>query len=82
MPLVHIHLVRDVRSPSEMREVADIVQEVMLDKFNAPPRDRYQVRIPVTSFSMQAASSHAFSSALRFYLWQYQISFLTPKFLR
>ena len=43
MPLVHIHLVRDARSAAEMRKVADIIQEVMLDKFNAPFRDRYQV---------------------------------------
>ncbi|CAF9915068.1 MAG: hypothetical protein ALECFALPRED_009968 [Alectoria fallacina] len=43
MPLVHIHLIRGVRSPTETRKVADIIQEVMLDKFHAPPRDRYQV---------------------------------------
>lgn len=50
MPLVHIHLIRGVRNPTETRKLADIIQEVMLDKFNAPPRDRYQVSS--TSYSI------------------------------
>jgi Tautomerase enzyme len=31
------------RSPSELRKIADVVQDVMLDVFAAPPRDRYQI---------------------------------------
>jgi phenylpyruvate tautomerase PptA (4-oxalocrotonate tautomerase family) len=31
------------RSPEQVRALADVVQEVMLDVFAAPPRDRYQV---------------------------------------
>lgn len=42
MPLVRID-VQTGRTPSELRRLADVVQEVMLDVFAAPPRDRYQV---------------------------------------
>ncbi len=42
MPLVRIDLVEG-RSDEELRELADLVQEVMLDVFAAPDRDRYQV---------------------------------------
>lgn len=58
MPLVHIHLIRDVRSPTEMRKVADIIQEVMLDKFNAPPRDRYQVCTSIACSMRMLSASH------------------------
>ncbi|KAL1302923.1 hypothetical protein AAFC00_003245 [Neodothiora populina] len=43
MPLVKIDMVKGVRSPEEIKRLADVVQEVMLAKFNAPPRDRYQI---------------------------------------
>lgn len=43
MPLVKIDMIRGVRTPEEIKKVADVVQEVMLATFNAPPRDRYQV---------------------------------------
>ncbi|MDP8939661.1 MAG: tautomerase family protein [Actinomycetota bacterium] len=42
MPLVRIDVVEG-RSGEELRELADVVQEVMLDVFAAPERDRYQV---------------------------------------
>lgn len=42
MPLVRIDL-QEGRSAAEVRRIADVVQEVMLDVFAAPPRDRYQV---------------------------------------
>ncbi len=42
MPLVRID-VQAGRTPAELRRLADVVQEVMLDVFAAPPRDRYQV---------------------------------------
>jgi phenylpyruvate tautomerase PptA (4-oxalocrotonate tautomerase family) len=42
MPLVRINVVEG-RSEEELRELADAVQEVMLDVFAAPERDRYQV---------------------------------------
>lgn len=45
MPLVRIDLVKGVRSPDEIRELANVVQEVMRKHFNAPERDRYQVSI-------------------------------------
>lgn len=42
MPLVRIDMVRG-RSAEQVRALADTVQEVMLDVFAAPARDRYQV---------------------------------------
>lgn len=42
MPLVRID-VQQGRSPAELRTIADVVQEVVLDVFAAPPRDRYQI---------------------------------------
>jgi hypothetical protein len=43
MPLVRIDIVKGVRSPDQVKKLADVVQRVLLDHFNAPPRDRYQV---------------------------------------
>ena len=42
MPLVRID-VQEGRSPRELRHLADVVQEVVLEVFAAPPRDRYQI---------------------------------------
>ena len=42
MPLVRID-VQEGRTPAELRRIADVIQEVMLDVFAAPPRDRYQI---------------------------------------
>lgn len=42
MPLVRID-VQQGRSPDALRQIADVVQDVMLDVFAAPPRDRYQI---------------------------------------
>ena len=42
MPLVRID-VQEGRTPEALRLVADTVQDVMLDVFAAPPRDRYQI---------------------------------------
>jgi phenylpyruvate tautomerase PptA (4-oxalocrotonate tautomerase family) len=42
MPLVRID-VQEGRTPEELRKLADTVQDVMLDVFAAPPRDRYQI---------------------------------------
>ena len=42
MPLVRIDLLKG-RTPEELRRLADTVQDVMLDVFSAPPRDRYQI---------------------------------------
>ncbi|MGJ0118499.1 tautomerase family protein [Williamsia sp. MIQD14] len=43
MPLVHIHLIENRRTAEQIRTLADTVQEVLLDHFAAPPRDRYQL---------------------------------------
>lgn len=42
MPLVRID-VQQGRTPAELRRIADTVQDVMLEVFAAPPRDRYQI---------------------------------------
>ena len=42
MPLVRIDVIEG-RSPEQLRELCDAVQEVMEDVFAAPPRDRYQI---------------------------------------
>ncbi len=42
MPLVRID-VQQGRTRAELRRIADTVQDVMLDVFAAPPRDRYQI---------------------------------------
>ena len=42
MPLVRID-VQEGRTPAELRKLADTIQDVMLDAFAAPPRDRYQI---------------------------------------
>src|SRR5699024_3699942 len=41
----------DVRTPAQSRQLADIVQDVMLELFDAPPGDRYQIieTLPVGS---------------------------------
>ncbi|KAH0286083.1 4-oxalocrotonate tautomerase [Aureobasidium namibiae CBS 147.97] len=43
MPLVKIDMIKGVRTPDEIKHLADVIQEIMLAKFAAPPRDRYQV---------------------------------------
>ena len=42
MPLVRID-VQQGRTPGQLRQLADTVQDVMLDVFAAPPGDRYQI---------------------------------------
>lgn len=42
MPLLSFHLVEG-RSPEELRELLDAAHGAMLDAFQVPPRDRYQV---------------------------------------
>jgi phenylpyruvate tautomerase PptA (4-oxalocrotonate tautomerase family) len=42
VPLVRID-VQEGRTPDELRKLADVVQDVMLDVFAAPERDRYQI---------------------------------------
>uniref|UniRef100_UPI003D8DC6EB tautomerase family protein n=1 Tax=Gordonia sp. B7-2 TaxID=3420932 RepID=UPI003D8DC6EB len=43
MPLIHIHVTEGRRTDAELRRFADVVQDVMLEHFAAPDRDRYQV---------------------------------------
>ncbi|ART68497.1 tautomerase family protein [Mycobacterium dioxanotrophicus] len=43
MPLVHIHVIESRRTAEQLRQLADTIQDVMLEHFAAPPRDRYQI---------------------------------------
>ncbi|KAI7157728.1 hypothetical protein KC349_g5410 [Hortaea werneckii] len=43
MPNINIHTIKGVRSPEELRKLADVVQQCSLDYFKAPPKDRYQI---------------------------------------
>lgn len=43
MPLVHIHVIESRRTPTQLTKLADAVQDVMLEQFDAPARDRYQL---------------------------------------
>ena len=40
MPLVRIDVVEGRRTPEQLRLLADTVQQVLLDVFAVPPRDR------------------------------------------
>lgn len=58
MPLVKIDVVRGARSPDELKALADTVQQVMRDHFNAPDRDRYQVLIyPGCNFAFNGSGT-------------------------
>ncbi|PWY83600.1 Tautomerase/MIF [Aspergillus heteromorphus CBS 117.55] len=43
MPLVKIDITKGTRTPEQIKSLADTIQQVMLDKFGAPYRDRYQI---------------------------------------
>ena len=43
MPLVHLHVIENRRTAEQLRQFADVVQDVMLEHFQAPDRDRYQL---------------------------------------
>lgn len=50
MPLVRMTM-QEGRTPQQKRRLADVVQDVMLEHFSAPPGDRYQIleELPVGS---------------------------------
>jgi phenylpyruvate tautomerase PptA (4-oxalocrotonate tautomerase family) len=43
MPLVRIDIIENRRTPAQVKALADAIQQVMLDTFDAPVGDRYQV---------------------------------------
>ncbi|KAK4929982.1 hypothetical protein LTR66_016127 [Elasticomyces elasticus] len=43
MPLVKIDLIKGARTPEEIRKIADVTQDVLIEKFAAPKRVRYQI---------------------------------------
>lgn len=42
MPLLHFHMLEG-RSPAEIRKILDVAHEAMLEVFQVPGRDRYQL---------------------------------------
>jgi len=58
MPLVKIDMIKGVRSPEEIKKLADVVQEVMLEKFNALVRDRYGHYSPSMTLSLYLNLTH------------------------
>ncbi|UYH51997.1 tautomerase family protein [Candidatus Kirkpatrickella diaphorinae] len=42
MPLLHFHMLEG-RSPAEIRKILDVAHEAMLEVFQVPRRDRYQL---------------------------------------
>ena len=55
MPLVRVDVVKGQRSNQELRKLADVIQQVLLDTFHAPPRDRYQVSYKLSKSSQFAS---------------------------
>jgi hypothetical protein len=55
MPLGKIDMIKGVRSPEEIKKLADVVQEVMLQKFNAPLS--YSAHHPSNSYNLTFFSS-------------------------
>lgn len=43
MPLVKIDIIRGVRTPAQVKSLADTIQSTLMEHFAAPPRDRYQI---------------------------------------
>ncbi|TVY90875.1 putative tautomerase [Lachnellula willkommii] len=56
MPLVKIDMIKNVRTPAEIKKLADVVQGVMLEKFNAPPRDR-ECGVPGTDLIISCSAN-------------------------
>jgi hypothetical protein len=43
MPLLKIHVIEDAYSSAEIDTLLDTVHVAMVESFNVPPRDRYQI---------------------------------------
>ncbi|KAM6487434.1 Tautomerase/MIF superfamily [Trichoderma sp. SZMC 28011] len=43
MPFVKIDVIRGRRSPEQLKKMGDVIQQVLIDTFAAPERDRYQI---------------------------------------
>ncbi|NHO32962.1 tautomerase family protein [Acetobacter fallax] len=43
MPLLHFHIIKESRTPDELKSLLDTTHEAMLDAFKVPVRDRYQL---------------------------------------
>ncbi|EHK27090.1 uncharacterized protein TRIVIDRAFT_62872 [Trichoderma virens Gv29-8] len=43
MPFVKIDVIKGRRSPEQLRKLGDVIQKVLIDTFNSPERDRYQI---------------------------------------
>lgn len=71
MPFVKIDVIRGRRSPEQLKKMGDVIQQVLIDTFAAPERDRYQVcelylnfyRCDINLCRSSASTSHGKSSA-------------------
>ncbi|KAL7948824.1 Tautomerase/MIF superfamily [Trichoderma barbatum] len=43
MPLVKIDVIKGRRTLEQRRKMGDVIQQVLIDTFHAPERDRYQI---------------------------------------
>ncbi|KAL7954490.1 Tautomerase/MIF superfamily [Trichoderma compactum] len=43
MPFVKIDVIKGRRSPEQLKRMGDVIQQVLIDTFAAPERDRYQI---------------------------------------
>ncbi|PNP50674.1 hypothetical protein THARTR1_08692 [Trichoderma harzianum] len=43
MPFVKIDVIKGRRSPEQLNRMGDVIQQVLIDTFAAPERDRYQI---------------------------------------
>ncbi|UKZ83255.1 hypothetical protein TrVFT333_011062 [Trichoderma virens FT-333] len=43
MLFVKIDVIKGRRSPEQLRKLGDVIQKVLIDTFNSPERDRYQI---------------------------------------
>ncbi|KAF3062741.1 putative tautomerase YolI [Trichoderma lentiforme] len=43
MPFVKIDVIKGRRSPEQLKKMGDVIQQVLIDTYAAPERDRYQI---------------------------------------
>lgn len=43
MPLIKIDIIKGVRTPEEIKKLADSIHKSLMETFATPPHDRFQV---------------------------------------
>lgn len=57
MPFVNIDVIKGRRSPEQLKRMGDVIQQVLIDTFAAPERDKYRVCELYLSFIQMQHSS-------------------------